>query len=269
MDRTDRPEQLTAIIVDDEQLARDSLRIALSQDEGMRIVAECVNGNQAVESIRQYWPDVVFLDIEMPGVDGFGVIQQIGVEAMPAVVFVTAFHAHALHAFDVHAADYLLKPFDDRRLREAIAKVRKRMASSEIGEAERRLTAILRELGRDTLREVAKPPEARWATRFTVRTEEKALIFHARDVDWFEADGNYVWLHVRKEKHRLRTSLRSLIEQLDNRQFVRIHKSTVVNLDRVREVQPWFGGDYVAILTDGRQLKVSRTFAQDFLRPVQ
>jgi two-component system LytT family response regulator len=269
MDRTDPSEPLTAIIVDDEQLARDSLRIALCQDEGIRIVAECVNGNEAVETIRRVWPDVVFLDIEMPELDGFGVIQEIGVEAMPAVVFVPAFHAHALHAFDVHAADYLLKPFDDRRLREAVTKVRKRMSSSEIGDAERRLTAILRELGRETLKEAVRPPEQRWATRFTVRTDEKALIFHARDVDWFEADGNYVWLHVRKEKHRLRTSLRSLIEQLDARQFVRIHKSTVVNLDRVREVQPWFGGDYVAILNDGRQLKVSRTFAQDFLRPVQ
>ncbi len=269
MERTEPAETLSAIIADDELLARDSLRIALAQDSAVNVVDECANGIETVESIRRHKPDVVFLDIEMPELDGFGVIQEIGVDAMPAVVFVTAFHAHALHAFDVHAADYLLKPFDDRRLREALVQVRKRLASAELGEAERRLTNVLRELGHGSVRGSTPPEGNRWATRFTVRTDEKALIFQARDVDWFEADGNYVWLHVRKEKHRLRISLRSLIEQLDSRQFVRIHKSTVVNLDRVREVQPWFGGDYVAILTDGRQLKVSRTFAQDFLRPVQ
>ncbi len=269
MQRAENGSMLSVIVVDDEPLARDSLRIALSGDETVTIVDECANGAEAVESIRRHNPDVVFLDIEMPELDGFGVIQAIGVDNMPAVVFVTAFHAHALHAFEVHAADYLLKPFDDGRLRDALHQARKKLVSTEIGEAERRLGAILRELGRDSLKSVVQPPEIKWATRFTVRTEERALIFQARDVDWFEADGNYVWLHVRKEKHRLRTSLRSLLDQLDARQFVRIHKSTVVNVDRIKEVQPWFGGDYVAILTDGRQLKVSRTFAQEFLKPVQ
>src|SRR5688572_21013083 len=231
MDHLDSSDQISAIIVDDEVLARDSLKIALEQDGGVTIVDECANGLEAVESIREHQPDVVFLDIEMPELDGFGVIHEIGVDAMPAVVFVTAFHAHALHAFDVHAADYLLKPFDDRRLHEALAQVRKRLQSTDAGEAERRLTAVLRELGKDKLSSVSAKPATRWATRFTVRTDEKAVIFQAREVDWFEADGNYVWLHVRKEKHRLRMSLRSLIEQLDDKQFARIHKSTVVNLD--------------------------------------
>ena len=269
MENHQSADPVSAIIVDDEVLARDSLKIALEQDGAVTIVDECTNGLEAVESIREHQPDVVFLDIEMPELDGFGVINEIGVNSMPAVVFVTAFHAHAVHAFDVHAADYLLKPFDDRRLHEALVQVRKRLLSADADEAERRLTAVLRELGKDRMATDATKAETRWATRFTVRTEEKALIFQAREVDWFEADGNYVWLHVGKERHRLRMSLRSLIEQLDDRQFVRIHKSTVVNLDRVREVQPWFGGDYVAILTDGRQLKVSRTFAANFLRPVQ
>lgn len=259
MRRSNASAQLSAIVVDDEPLARDSLRIALAAQRNVAILDECSNGHEAVASIRRHKPDVVFLDIEMPGLDGFGVIEAIGVARMPAVVFVTAFHDHALHAFEVHAADYLLKPFDDHRLRGALEQARLRLASAVAGEAEERLTGILKELGRDTAR----------ATRFTVRSEERAFIFQARDVDWFEADGNYVWLHVRKEKHRLRTTLRSLIEQLDSSQFVRIHKSTVVNVDRIKEVQPWFGGDYVAILVDGRQLKVSRTFAQDILRPVQ
>ena len=268
MDQTKSKAGLSVILVDDEPLARDSLRIALAEDESITILDECSNGNEAVASITRHKPDVVFLDIEMPELDGFGVIQAIGVENMPAVVFVTAFHAHALHAFDVHAADYLLKPFDDVRLRQALTQARKRLASSEAGDARQRLADVLRELGMDSVPTPAPQPEKR-ATRFTVRTEEKALIFQARDVDWFEADGNYVWLHVRKEKHRLRISMRALLEQLDTRQFVRIHKSTVVNVERIKEVQPWFGGDYVAILGDGRQLKVSRTFAHDFLRPVQ
>lgn len=269
MERADLKDRLSVILVDDEPLARDSLRIALAEDNAVDIVDECSNGVEAVQSIREHNPDVVFLDIEMPELDGFGVIQAIGVDQMPAVVFVTAFHAHALQAFEVHAADYLLKPFDDGRLRDALVQARNRLAFAEIGEAERRLTGILRELGRDSMNQPETRPVTRWATRFTVRTDDKALIFQARDVDWFEADGNYVWLHVRKEKHRLRTSLRSLLAQLDTTQFVRIHKSTVVNVERIKEVQPWFGGDYVAILADGRQLKVSRTFAQDFLRPVQ
>jgi two-component system LytT family response regulator len=268
VERADPSGTLSVILVDDEPLARDSLRIALSDDPSVEIVDECANGVEAIESIRRHMPDVVFLDIEMPELDGFGVIQEIGVENMPAVVFVTAFHTHALRAFDVHAADYLLKPFDDSRLREALVQARQKLASADIGEAERRLSAILRELGRESFKP-AEISESRTATRFTVRSDERALIFQAKDVDWFEADGNYVWLHVRKEKHRLRISLRSLLEQLDTKQFVRIHKSTIVNLDRIKEVQPWFGGDYVAILTDGRQLRVSRTFAQEFLKPVQ
>jgi two-component system LytT family response regulator len=268
VERADPSGTLSVILVDDEPLARDSLRIALSDDPSVEIVDECANGVEAIESIRRHMPDVVFLDIEMPELDGFGVIQEIGVENMPAVVFVTAFHTHALRAFDVHAADYLLKPFDDSRLREALVQARQKLASADIGEAERRLSAILRELGRESFKP-AEISESRTATRFTVRSDERALIFQAKDVDWFEADVNYVWLHVRKEKHRLRISLRSLLEQLDTKQFVRIHKSTIVNLDRIKEVQPWFGGDYVAILTDGRQLRVSRTFAQEFLKPVQ
>jgi two-component system LytT family response regulator len=269
MDITEAGKRISVLLVDDEPLARDSLRIALAGDPAISILDECANGIEAVDAIRRYDPDVVFLDIEMPELDGFGVIQAIGVERMPAVVFVTAFHAHALQAFEVHAADYLLKPFDDRRLREALLQARSRLASAQLGEAERRLTGILRELGRESIKTPDAPQESRLATRFTVRSDDRALIFHARDVDWFEADGNYVWLHVRKEKHRLRTTLRALIEQLDGRQFVRIHKSTVINVDRIKEVQPWFGGDYVAILTDGRQLRVSRTFAQDLLKPVQ
>jgi two-component system LytT family response regulator len=268
MDLAEAGKRITVLLVDDEPLARDSLRIALAAEPGIDIVDECANGIEAVDAIRRYDPDVVFLDIEMPELDGFGVIQAIGVDRMPAVVFVTAFHAHALQAFEVHAADYLLKPFDDRRLRDAITQARSRLASTELGETERRLKGILAELGRDSARPAADTA-SKLATRFTVRSDDRALIFHARDVDWFEADGNYVWLHIKKEKHRLRTTLRALVEQLDAQQFVRIHKSTVVNVDRIKEVQPWFGGDYVAILTDGRQLRVSRTFAQDLLKPVQ
>jgi two-component system LytT family response regulator len=123
-------------------------------------------------------------------------------------------------------------------------------------------------LGRDLPRRTEAPVAGRWATRFTIRSDDKALIFQARDVDWFEADGNYVWLHVRNTKHRLRITLRGLLMQLDERQFIRIHKSTVVNVERITEVQPRSGGDYVAILSDGRQLRVSRTFAQNLLRPI-
>ena len=137
-----------------------------------------------------------------------------------------------------------------------------------MSDTRRRLKGILRDLGRDQPRRTDGPGSGGWATRFSVRTEDKALIFQARDVDWFEADGNYVWLHVGNTKHRLRMTLRSLLMQLDTRQFIRIHKSSVVNVERISEVQPRSGGDYVAVLSDGRHLNVSRTFAQNLLRPI-
>jgi two-component system LytT family response regulator len=252
---------LRVLIVDDEPLARDNVRLALATDTGVEVVAECDDGDSAVEAIAALRPDLVFLDVQMPGRDGFGVIEAVGPGRMPPVVFVTAYDAHALRAFEVHALDYLLKPFDDARVRDAIARARR--ATPGDGALEDRLAALLEQAARRA------GPLGGYLSRFVVRHGDRASLVRAADVDWIAADGNYVVLHARGAAHRLRVSLRTLAEQLDPKQFARIHKSTIVNLDRVRELQPWFGGDYVAILVDGKQLRVSRSFAAAILRPLQ
>jgi two-component system LytT family response regulator len=263
---TDDRATLRAIIVDDEPLARDAVRIALADDADVEIVADCEDGEHAVTAIQELRPDLVFLDVQMPGLDGFDVVEAIGVAAMPLIVFVTAYDAHAVRAFEVNAVDYVLKPFDDRRFAEAVDRAKERWRTRDVGAAEARLTTLLRDLGRDATSVVAVPKTVQ---RFMVRRNDRTVVVRTDEVDWFEGDGNYVRLHVRGESFRLRVTIRSLSEQLDPSQFARIHRSTIVNVGRIKEIQPWFGGDYVAILHDGQRLRVSRTFAADLLKPMQ
>ena len=257
-----------AVIVDDEPLARDCIRIALQKQEGVEVVAECADGAEAVDAIRRCRPDLVFLDVQMPGLDGFGVVERVGVERMPAVVFVTAFDAHALRAFEVHAADYVLKPFDDARFGDALRHARRHLRA-EAGESLRRsLRALLREVGDAGGAGEAEPVPARPVSRLMVQAEDRIRFVRVDEVDWFEAAGNYVRIHAGRQQHMVRLPISRLVEQLDPARFVRIHRSTVVNLDRIREVQPWFGGDYVAILQDGQQLRISRRYRDSLLRPM-
>ena len=290
------------LIVDDEPLARDCMRLALRGVSGVKIVAECGDGTSAVEAIRRYGPDVVFLDVQMPGLDGFAVLERIEAATMPVVVFVTAFDAHAIRAFEVHALDYVLKPFPDERLVAALDRARAAIQERRNGELGRRLAEFVQHwqtgalsAGHETLgsevaamgpsgvaslerldssveaeHEVAEPQRAgapSYIGRFAVRSDGRVRFVAAADVDWIEADGNYMVLHVGETRHRLRASLAGLTEGLDPRQFVRIHRSVIVNVDRIREVQPWFGGDYIAILRTGAKLRVSRLRAPQLLRP--
>ncbi|MFL5578416.1 MAG: LytR/AlgR family response regulator transcription factor [Gemmatimonadaceae bacterium] len=275
---------LRVVIVDDEPLARDCMRLALRGAADVSVVAECADGVAAVEAIRARAPDVVFLDVQMPGLDGFGVIDGVGVAAMPVVVFVTAYDAHAIRAFEVHALDYVLKPFDDRRLLAALARARAAVRDRRQGELGRRLAEVVRDWSEGAPGTAASDaaaadqpgdewesrPAARGAyiARFAVRDPEGRVRFVATaDVDWIEADGNYMVLHVGEARHRLRAALRQVIGELDPRRFVRIHRSAIVNVERIREVQPWFGGDYIAILRTGAKLRVSRLRAAQLLRP--
>jgi two-component system LytT family response regulator len=266
---------LRVVIVDDEPLARDCVCLSLRAHTDVEIVGECASGEEAVASILELTPDLVFLDVQMPDLGGFEVIERIGPERMPPVIFVTAFDEHALDAFRVHALDYVLKPFDDIRVDEALAHARSHLAAQRDGELGRRLAALLGDrlpnaASAPSTTGKATPTAARsYITRFGVRHDDRTMFVLASAVDWFEADGNYVRLHVGATEHRLRTAVARLAHDLDPRQFVQIHRSMIVNLDRVREVQPWFGGDYVAILHDGRRLRVSRTFAPQVLRPLR
>lgn len=249
---------LRVIIVDDEPLARDCVRLALQNEPGVEVVAECRDGESAVTAIRAQAPDLVFLDVQMPGLDGFDVIAEVGPEAMPAVIFVTAYDDHALRAFEVHALDYLLKPFDDARFAAAWGHAREQLAEG----SSRRLAGALRQL----LEEQESGRER--ATRLMVRSQGRIRLVRVEDVDWFEGTGNYVRLHVGDTTHLIRASLGGLEARLDPTRFMRIHRSTIVNLDRIREIQPWGGGAYVAILRDGQRLRVSRGYREALLRPL-
>ena len=288
------------LIVDDEPLARDCMRIALHGIPGVTIVAECGDGASAVEAIRRHGPDVVLLDVQMPGLDGFAVLERLDVASMPVVVFVTAFDSHAIRAFEVHALDYVLKPFPDERLVAAVDRARETIQERRNGELGRRLAEFVQSwqagarapapdsLGAvrakpgsgasidgldasiDLEHEAAEPHRPggqSYIGRFAVRSDGRVRFVAAADVDWIEADGNYMVLHVGETRHRLRASLAGLTEGLDPKQFVRIHRSVIVNVDRIREVQPWFGGDYIAILRTGAKLRVSRLRAPQLLRP--
>jgi len=265
-----RDEPLTAIIIDDEPLARDCIRVALDRVGDVRIVAECGDGGTAIAAIERHGPDLVFLDVQMPDVDGFGVVERIGIDNMPAVVFVTAYDAHALRAFEVNALDYVLKPFDDARLAGAVERARARLRLERESDLGRRLAALLSMVRAPGSVGPAGPPaDGGYITRLTVRTDDRVHLVPVRDVDWFEGAGNYVRLHVGTKDLRIRLSLTALLARLDPAQFVRVHRSTIVNVERIREVQPWFGGDYLIILTGGQQLRVSRTYAPQLLRPMQ
>lgn len=261
--------RIKTIIVDDEPLGRDCIRLALEMDPDVEVVAECGDGYSALIAIAEHRPDLIFLDVQMPNLNGFDVVDRVGAEHMPPVVFVSAFDAHAVRAFQVHALDYLLKPFDDERFAEALTHAKAQLGLKAREEMRERLSGLMSEMEESPNGEVELETSPRIATRFVVRRNDKLTLLRADEVDWFEGASNYVNLHVKNNEYRLRVSIRSLVERLDPDVFVRIHKSTIVNVDRIKEVQPWFSGDYVVILNDGRQLRVSRTFAPSLLRPIQ
>lgn len=263
---------LRVLIADDEPLSRDCVRLALGGAPDLEVVAECADGVEAAEAIARLAPDLVFLDIRMPGLDGFGVIDRVGADRMPPVVFVTAYDAHAIRAFALHALDYVLKPFDDGRFAEALAHARAQVALRRNGELARRLSALLRELAPDTVPDAPGGPRpsapARHAQRVLVHEGDRSVFVPVDEVDWFGAERNYVRLHRGTGSHLIRTTLRHLEGRLDPARFIRIHRSAIVNVARVREVRPWFGGDCLAVLRDGRELRVSRTHRDRLLRPL-
>jgi two-component system LytT family response regulator len=244
---------LRVLIVDDEELARQRLQRLLASEHDVEVIGEACDGVQAVESIRALVPDLVFLDVQMPEVDGFAVLEQLRPRPVPAVIFVTAHDDYALRAFDVHAVDYLRKPFDAARFREAFARARQRLAGAGAEEHARKLDALLAQVE-------THPPRSR--ERIMVRTDGRLYLVRIDDIDWIEAAGNYVKLHVGRETHLMRETMTGIEKMLDPTRFLRIHRSTIVNLDRVREMQPWFSGEYTVILRDGTQLRLSRVYRE-------
>ena len=256
---------LRALLVDDEPLARACIRRALRPADDVEIVAECGDGSAALAAIRRHRPDLVFLDIQLPGMDGFGVLAALAAEEEPpAVVFVTAYDAFAVRAFEVHAVDYLLKPFDDPRLHRAVAEVRARQSAEQVGEFRARITALLAQLAPAGLATGEGRTPAR---RVLVRdADERARLLDLAEVHWVSAAGNNVRFHVGRVSYEVRMPLRSLLPQLDPALFRRIHRSTIVNLNAIQEIQPWFAGDCLVLLKDGQQLRMSRTYRDQLMQ---
>ena len=248
--------KIKTINVDDEPLARRNLRVLLEREPQIEILEECRNGREAVKAINTLSPDLIFLDIQMPEMDGFDVLQHVGPEHIQAIIFVTAFDQYALKAFDVHALDYLLKPFDDERFTRALERAKSQIAAREINQLSERLLALLEE--RETERK-GSTREERYLTRLMIKASSRMMLLKVNEIDFIEADGNYAKLHVGRKTHLLREKMNDLEGRLDPAKFVRIHRSIIVNLDRIKELHPHFNGDYVVVLEDGRQLKLSRT----------
>lgn len=250
---------LRILIVDDEPLARERILHCLKGEPDVEVVGECGDGPSAVEAIENLHPDLVFLDIQMPGMDGLGVCEAVGAEAMPDLVFVTAYDQYALKAFEVRALDYLLKPFDRDRFREALDRARARCGTQEGAHLAEELRGLLEEL-RGTRKENAYPE------RLMVKVEGRMVVISVSDLDWVESAGNYICLHIGRETHILRETLSGFETKLDSRKFARIHRSTIVNLDRVKEMSPFFHGDYQIVLRDGTQLTLSRNYREPFMQ---
>jgi two-component system, LytTR family, response regulator len=240
------------VIADDEPLGRERLRMLLAAEDWLEVVAECQDGPSAISAIQKQRPDLVFLDVQMPGATGFEVIEAIGVSRMPCVVFVTAYDRYALRAFDVHALDYLLKPFDRERFQQALARARQQLNGHPSGELERRLLALVQDL---------KPAQQR-LERFVVKSGGRVFFLRADEIEWIEAAGNYVKLHAGTEAHLFRETMNALEAQLNPDLFFRIHRSHIVNIERVRELQPWFNGEYVVFLRSGARLTLSRGYRE-------
>jgi len=264
------PGTLRVLIVDDEPLARDRLVRLLADVDDARIVGECASGEDAVEAILTLAPDVVFLDVQMSGMDGVDVVRRVGPERMPHVVFVTAFDRYALRAFELNALDYLLKPYPPERLRAALDRVRERLRTAETAQRARRLLNLVAEFSGQTPAPAGTSGSRRsYLERFAIKLDERTTFLPTRDADWIEAARNYVRIHAGKATYVLREKVGRLERQLDPARFARCHRRVIVNLERVKEVQPWFGGDSVLLLQDGTQLRLSRTYRRAFLGRLQ
>ena len=248
--------KIRTLIVDDEPLARRNLRLLLEKDPQIEILEECRNGREAVKAINTLAPDLIFLDIQMPAMDGFDVLARVGPEHIHAIIFVTAFDQYALKAFDVHALDYLLKPFDDERFAHALERAKSQIQAREINNLSTQLLALLEE--RENDRKETKQRE-NYLKRLMIKVSGRVVLLKVDEIDFIEADGNYAKLHVGRKAHLLREKMHDLEGQLDPAAFVRIHRSIIVNLDRIREMHPHFNGDYTVVLQDGRQLRLSRS----------
>ncbi len=254
----------SVVVADDEALARRRVVRLLRERDDVEVVAQCAGGAEAVGAIREHAPDLVLLDIQMPDMDGFEVIAELDMEKMPQVVFATAYNEHAIRAFEVNAVDYIIKPYTTERFNEAVDRALARI--SGLGpRGDERLEAMLQRLfGEDANRERSAVNDEPGSDRILVKDRDRTRLVKAQDLDWIEAEGNYVRLHIGTTSYLIRGNLGKLEEKLAQFGFARVHRRFLVNIERVNEVQPWFGGDAVLVLSNGAKVRLSRTFKEAF-----
>ena len=239
---------IRVLIVDDEPLARERLQMMLDKQHDINIVGECSDGASAVKAIREDAPDLVFLDIQMPELDGFGVLEALDPEVIPTIIFVTAFDQFAIRAFEVHALDYLLKPFDRDRFLKTLQRARSHIDTKRTGGLSENIIKLLD----------SKGSESKYLDRIAIKSAGRIQFVKISEIDWIEAAGNYVKLHVGSDSYLHRETMSGMEEKIDPESFLRIHRSTIVNIDRIKEMQPFFNGEYVVILEDETRLTLSR-----------
>ena len=250
--------KIRTLIVDDEPLGRERIRTLLAGDPEIEVIGECADGQQTITTIEQRNPDLVFLDVQMPEVDGFSVLEAICSECMPVIIFVTAYDRYAVQAFEVHALDYLLKSYDRERFSAAVQRAKEEIQRSREGVLNERLVGLLENLQ-------AKKDRL---TRLVIKSAGRIVFLRIEEIDWIEAADNYVRVHAGKESHLIRETLQSLEKRLDSGKFLRIHRSFLVNFDRIRELRPIFHGDYAVKLADGTELTLSRNYREKLLEPL-
>jgi two-component system LytT family response regulator len=253
-----KPARIRTVIIDDEPVARRGLRLLLDRDATIEIVGEAAEAEGAFALLSREKPDLVFIDVQMPGGEGFQVIQRLGIEVAPVVVFVTAYDEHALRAFEVHAVDYLLKPYDDARFLAALERAKAEVRARRSESVNSKLTQLLDYLQANPAG--AAPAEAVYSERILLKSSGEIYFLKADEIDWIEAEGDYMKFHVTGKAHLLRETMARLEARLDPKKFIRIHRSTIVNIDRVRKLSPSFVGEYAVVLHDGTKLKLSRGY---------
>lgn len=266
-------DQIRTLIVDDEPLARDGIRVLLDKDPDVAIVGECGNGQEAVESIRESDPDLIFLDVQMPEMTGFEALSELDGDELPFVIFVTAYDQYAIRAFEVHALDYLLKPFDDDRFYAALGRAKAELERRRDSEFADRVAALLEDRvtagsvngnrpaaadpGPDAARR--REDDGEYLERLVVKRAGRVFFVDVEDIDWIEAADYYVRLHVGEDSHLLRMTMKEMESSLDPESFFRIHRSSIVRLDYIRELEPQRSGEYLVVLADGTRLSLSRS----------
>lgn len=249
-------EKIRVLIVDDEPLAREGIQMRLKSEPDIEVISECKNGREAISVIQREVPDLVFLDIQMPRMSGFDIIEAVGIKRMPRVIFVTAYDEHALRAFEVHALDYLLKPIDGERFSATLARARDQIRGKNldvIAEQMQKMMATIK-------------GEKEYIEHLSIKATGRIVFLAVDDIDWIEAADNYVQIHSGRESHLLHTTMSNLESRLASNKFLRIHRSTIINIKRIKELHPMFHGEYKVILNDGTQLTSGRSYKDNLQR---